>query len=136
MTVSPKNHRSQLQHWGGFIAAGLAALAVDAAVLTLLTEWLVLSPYVARLFSISAAMVVSWQINRRVTFAVRTPSSLAEFTRFAAVSWIAQTVNYTVFAVILLIWPDTSPLIALVAASLVAMFVSYTGFRFGVFAKS
>ena len=136
MTATPKIHQSQLQHWGGFVVGGLIALAIDAAVLTLLTEWLGLSPYIARVFSISAAMVASWQINRRITFAVEAPPSLAEFARFAAVSWVAQTVNYAAFALILLIKPDMSPLIALVAASLIAMFVSYAGFRFGVFAKS
>ncbi len=136
MTGTPQDHQSPLRHWGGFIAAGLAALTVDAAVLTLLTKWLGLSPYLARLFSISAAMVVSWQINRRITFAVTSPSSLAEFGRFAAVSWIAQSVNYAVFALILLSLPTTSQIIALIAASLIAMFVSYAGFRFGVFVTS
>ncbi|MBU2534032.1 MAG: GtrA family protein [Alphaproteobacteria bacterium] len=126
---------SRFRHIGGFIGAGLAALAVDAAVLTLLTEAGGLSPYVARLFSIMAAMVVSWQINRRVTFAARQPGTLAEFGRFATVSWVAQAVNYGVFAAVLLRWPETWPVAALMAASLVAMFVSYAGFRFGVFHK-
>ncbi len=127
---------SGLQHYGGFVAAGLVALGIDAAVLTILTSALGLSPFIARLVSISAAMVASWQINRRVTFGVEEPPTLAEFSRFAAVSWVAQAVNYALFAAILLLLPDTSLIAALVAASLVAMFVSYVGFRFGVFGKS
>jgi len=86
-------------------------------------------------FSISAAMLVSWQINRRVTFAKKTPSTLAEFSKFAAVSWTAQAVNYAVFASALMLWPGIALIGALALASLIAMFVAYAGFRFGVFAK-
>lgn len=127
---------SRMRHYGGFIAAGLLALCIDAVVLMALTEMFGWSPYVARLLSISMAMVASWQVNRRVTFAVERPSTVAEFARFAAVSWGAQAVNYLVFAGLLLLRPETWPVAALVVASLIAMFVSYAGFRFGVFAKS
>lgn len=125
-----------LQHYGGFVAAGVVALCVDALVLTALTEAFGVSPFVARIVSISAAMVASWQINRRITFAVKEPPTLAEFGRFAAVSWGAQAVNYSVFAAILLLRPATAPIAALIAGSLVAMFIAYAGFRFGVFGKN
>ncbi len=127
--------RQVLRHYGGFVAGGVAALVTDATVLSLLTDGLSVSPYLARFASISVAMVVSWQINRRVTFALKSPATLTEFVRFAAVSWLAQAVNYAVFAVILLTRPGLWPVWALVAASLVAMVVSYCGFRFGVFRK-
>ena len=80
-----------------------------------------------------ARAIVSWLINRTVTFSADTPPSLAEFARFAAVSWTAQAVNYAVFAFILLTWPGIEPVVALILASMIAMFVSYAGFRFGVF---
>ena len=136
MTQGQRQWPAGLRHYGGFIAAGIVALGVDAGVLTTLTAAFGLSPFVARLFSISAAMVTSWQINRRITFAVDASATLAEFGRFAAVSWSAQAVNYGVFAAVLLLWPATGAILALVAGSLVAMFVSYAGFRFGVFGKS
>lgn len=136
MNAPPEVPPSRLRHWGGFVAAGVAALMIDAAILTLLTDGFGLSPLAARPFSIAIAMVASWQINRRVTFAVKAPPTFKEFGRFAAVSWAAQALNYAIFAAILLIHPGTLPVIALIAASLVAMLVSYAGFRFGVFAKS
>lgn len=126
---------SRTRHYGGFLTAGLAALATDAAILVLLTEGAGLSPYIARLVSISIAMVVSWQINRRITFAVTSPPTLHEFARFAAVSWFAQAVNYAAFAALIAWWPSLWPVWALIAASALAMFVSYAGFRFGVFKK-
>jgi putative flippase GtrA len=90
-------------------------------------------PLVARPFSIFCAMVVSWTINRTVTFAVAALPTWAEFGKFAAASLLAQIVNYLVFAAILLAYPAAHPTLAIAIASFVAMFVSYAGFRFGAF---
>lgn len=124
---------SPLRHYGGFVLAGCLALATDALILQGLHVGLGLTPFLARIPAIACAMIVSWLVNRTVTFASADPPSLREFAKFAAVSWFAQAVNYAVFAAILLALPGISPLAALVTASLVAMFVSYLGFRFGVF---
>jgi putative flippase GtrA len=124
-----------LRHYGGFALAGSMALATDAAVLTLLTRLAGLSPFLARPVGIAVAMVVSWMINRTVTFKTEAPPSITEFSRFAGVSITSQLVNYAVFAAILLAFPAFEPLVALLLACLVSMFVSYTGFRFGVFRR-
>lgn len=122
----------RLRHYGGFLLAGLLALLTDGTLLLLLMRagW---HPLLARPVAIALAMVVSWLVNRSVTFAMKSRPSWREYARFAAVSWTAQAVNYAVFGAILIAWPATSALRALVLASLVAMFVSYFGFRFGVF---
>jgi putative flippase GtrA len=124
------------RHYGGFVLAGLCALATDTAMLTLLTRWLGLSPFVARPFGIACAMIVSWLINRTMTFRADAPPSIAEFSRFAGVSLTSQIVNYSVFAALLLASPAMMPELALLLACFVSMFVSYAGFRFGVFGKS
>lgn len=123
---------SPLHHYGGFALAGLLALTTDGLILEGLTGagW---DPLLARPLAIAVAMIVSWLVNRRVTFAVPGRPSLREYVRFAGVSWSAQAVNYLVFGAILIARPVTAPLVALVLASLVAMFVSYFGFRYGVF---
>jgi putative flippase GtrA len=126
-TVSP------VRHWGGFVSAGLAALAVDDGMLHILTTGAGLSPFLARPFGIFVAMIVSWAINRRVTFAVAAAPGWAEFTRFAAASFAGQVVNYLVFAAILVAYPAAHRTLAIVAASVVAMFVSYVGFKYGAF---
>jgi len=129
LTVEP------LRHYGGFVLAGMLALTTDGLILQGLMDlgW---SPFLARPLAIAVAMVVSWQVNRSVSYAMATPPTLHEFGRFAAVSWTAQAVNYAVFSAILLLRPGTHALLALLLASLVAMFVSYFGFRHGVFARS
>ncbi len=121
------------RHYGGFVLAGLSALATDTAVLSLLTRVAGLSPFVARPFGIALAMVVSWAINRSLTFAADKPPSLVEFSRFAGVSITSQIVNYSVFAALLLAVPRLMPELALLMACFVSMFVSYIGFRYGVF---
>ena len=126
-------HRSALRHYGGFLLAGALALITDGALLTILIRFLDLDALLARPFAIAVAMLVSWLVNRTLTFAVSAPPSLREFGRFAAVSWLSQAVNYLVFAGILVARPATPALPAVVFASLVAMFVSYFGFRYGVF---
>ncbi len=127
---------NRLRHFGGFVAAGLAALATDSISLHLLTTYLGMSPFVARPIGILFAMVASWAINRRVAFAVVAPPSWAEFGRFAAASVVAVAANYLVFAAILLAFPATNPVLAVIIASMLSMFVSYTGFRFGAFRAS
>ena len=121
------------RHYGGFVLAGVAALATDTAMLALLTRWAGLSPFVARPFGIACAMVVSWLINRTITFQADAPPSVPEFSKFAGVSVTSQVVNYAVFASLLLAFPKLVPELALFLACFVSMFVSYTGFRFGVF---
>lgn len=125
-----------VRHYGGFVLAGLAALAADTAMLTLLTRVFAISPFLARPFGIALAMVVSWSINRTITFAEKNPPTLVEFSKFAGVSITSQIVNYTVFAGLLLAVPALFPEAALFLACFVSMFVSYAGFRFGVFGAS
>lgn len=139
MSVEPESpapplHR-QARHWMGFLASGGLAFATDASVLALLTKVFGVGPLVARLIAIACAMVVGWQAHRRLTFAVAKPASVQEFLSYAALQWVAVGVNYAVYSAILLTKLTSEPLVALVAASLVAMVVSYLGMRFGVFKK-
>ena len=122
-----------IRHFGGFLIAGLSALSVDIAVTKAVIALTGLNPFVARLIAYVPALLTSWWLNRTLTFAVATPASLAELFKFIAVVWVAQTVNYLVYAAILLARPGTDPAFAIIGASLIAMFVSYTGYRFGVF---
>ncbi len=124
---------SPLRHYGGFVFAGLSALATDAAILQVLTIGAGLGPLVARPFGIACALVVSWWINRSVAFAITTPPTWTEFAKFTLASAAAFTVNYLVFAAILLAYPAVHPVLAIVFASVISMFVSYAGYRLGVF---
>lgn len=121
------------RHWGGFLASGGLAFAVDAGVLALLTRGLSLDPYSARVVAIASAIVVGWLAHRRLTFAMPTPPSLGEFLHYAALQWTSIAVNFALYAGLIALLPRLDPLAALVLASVVAMVVSYLGMRFGVF---
>lgn len=129
----PFAFRHLLRHGLGFLVSGGLAFITDALVLEFLVRSLGVEPIVARLGSISVAMVVGWLSHRRLTFAMSTAPSLGEFVRYAAVAWFSAGVNYAIFVAIILIWPDIFPLAALVVASLAAMVISYIGMRFGAF---
>ena len=127
---------SKLRHFGGFVLAGGLAFVTDAGVTKLLTATTPLSPFAARPIAIFLAMLVSWGLNRTITFAEIRPPSWTEFSKFAAASFGGQVVNYLVYVAILTWRPATDTTLAIAVASGVAMFVAYAGFRFGVFAKS
>jgi putative flippase GtrA len=127
---------SKVRHFGGFVLAGGMAFVTDAGVTQLLTGLTSLSPLAARPLAIFLAMLVSWGLNRTITFAESRPPSWPEFAKFAAASFGSQLVNYLVFAAMLALRPATDTTLAIAVASGVAMFVAYAGFRFGVFAKS
>lgn len=126
-------NRGWVRHYGGFLLAGVCALIIDTAILALLTRIAGIGPLLARPFGIACAMVVSFLINRSVTFQAPGRPSFVEFSRFAGVSITSQIVNYATFALLLVTFPRLVPEIALFLACFVSMFVSYTGFRFGVF---
>lgn len=123
------------RRYGGFLLGGALAFLTDAAVLVILTRAAGLSPFIARPMSICVAMVVSWTINRTITFAQTVPPSLAELGRFAAVAWSAQAINYGVFALLLIAFPRLDPVAALALACLVSMIVSFNGYKHGVFRR-
>jgi putative flippase GtrA len=131
----PENIPSPLRHVGGFVLAGTLAFATDAGLLRLITATTAISPFAARPVTIFLAMLVSWGLNRSITFPTARPPSWKEFAGFAAASFGGQVVNYGVFAAILTWQPLTDQTLAIVFASGVAMFATYAGLRFGVFAK-
>jgi putative flippase GtrA len=127
--------KSKIRHGAGFVASGGLAFITDASILTLLTRGAGFDPFTARIIAIACAMVVAFFAHRRLTFAVQEPATWSEFSKFLGVAVTASLVNYAIYAGILVLRPGIEPLVALVAATTVAMFVSYVGMRFGVFRK-
>ena len=127
--------QSLARHASGFVVSGLIAFIVDALTLLLLTRLAGLGPFTARFLAITLAMVAGWLSHRRLTFNVALRPPLAEFGRYAAVAWMAGALNYAVYAAILVARNDVAPLVAMVAATAVAMGFAYLGMRLGVFRR-
>ncbi len=128
--------RQRITHYGGFLAAGTLAFLTDVSVFQGLHGLLAVAPMIARPLSIAVAMVVSWLINRTVTFKMPGPPSLTEFLRFAAFAWAAAVLNYAVFVATLWIWPAIWPTLAIFLASLAAMVFAYVNMRRSVFRQA
>lgn len=127
---------TNLRHLTGFFASGLLAFAVDAGVLALGTAVFGLDPLVARVGSIGMAMLVAWQCHRRWTFAVETAATMAELGRFVATAWMPSVVNFAVFGLVIAVWPNVWPQLALIIATMFATVVSYVSLRYGVFRRT
>ena len=89
------------RHYGGFVFAGILATLTDATMLAGITRLTGQSPLLVRPIGIATGMVVSWLVNRTITFGVRNRPTVSEFLQFAAVSWSAQVLNYAAFVIIL-----------------------------------
>jgi putative flippase GtrA len=124
------------RHWCGFLLSGAIAFTIDAGVMELCVRVLGLPPLVARLFSISTAMLGAWLAHRRLTFAMTMPPTAGELARYAGAAWTTAAINYGVFASILLVEPGAPRIPALVAASIVATIFAYISMRYGVFRRN
>lgn len=99
-----------------FLAVGAAGFLVEAVILTALTSWLEWSPWHARVPSFFAAVLITWSLNRRHTFAGRGMRRRSlEAVLYTTIQGGGALVNLAIFAVALTAWPDLTrlPVIAL-----------------------
>ena len=127
---------SKLRHWLGFLVSGVLAFAVDGLAMEIAVRLLGMPPLGARLVSIMVAMVVAWTAHRNLTFALTVKPSFREFGRYFVAASTTAAINYTLFALQIVIRPDMPRLAALFSASIVATIFSYLSMRYGVFRRS
>ena len=116
-----------------FIAVGGIGLVTDLCVFTLVVAWLP-SPLTVRLLSLAVATLVTWRLNRALTFARSHRAQHEEAVRYAIVTAVAQGTSYAIFAVLVLTVLGGLPQAALMIGAAVAAFVSYNGHRLFAFA--
>ncbi|MEO0551239.1 MAG: GtrA family protein [Pseudomonadota bacterium] len=95
-----------------------------------------LNPFAARLIAIPVAMLVCWRLNRALTFGASGTSQKSEGARYALVAGVAAIVNYAVYSLIILGFPGVLAPLAVAAATVVSMLVSFTGFQSFAFRKT
>ena len=116
-----------------FIAVGCIGLATDLGVFTLIAVF-VPYPLAVRLISLAVATVVTWRLNRAITFARSHRAQHEEAVRYAIVTAVAQGTSYAVFAALVLTVLGWLPQAALMCGAAVGAFVSYNGHRLFAFA--
>jgi putative flippase GtrA len=87
----------------------------------------------ARLVSLASATLVSWRINRALTFERSGRHQGDEGMRYSAVTADAQGTSYAVFAALALTVVDKPPLVSLIAGAAVGALVRYNGHRLCTF---
>lgn len=109
-----------------FLGVGGLGLITDLAVFTLVIAHGP-PPLLARLISLAAATLVTWRLNRALTFdrSGRRPSD--EVMRYAAVAASAQAISYAVFAVLVVTVLNPVPQLAVLVGAAAGAVFSYNG---------
>jgi len=116
-----------------FLGVGAVGLTTDLCVFTILIGYAP-RPLLMRLFSLAAATLVTWRLNRALTFDRSGRQPGEEAMRYAAVTAASQGTSYAVFATLVLTVFMGLPQAALVAGAAVGAIVGYNGHRLFAFA--
>jgi len=116
-----------------FLSVGAIGLTTDICVFTFLIGTAP-RPLLMRLFSLAAATLVTWRLNRALTFDHSGRHQGEEAMRYAAVTAASQGTSYAVFAALVLTVSATLPQAALLAGAIVGAIVGYNGHRLFAFA--
>jgi putative flippase GtrA len=116
-----------------FLGVGGLGLTTDIGVFTLLMAYSP-RPLLMRLFSIAIATLVTWRLNRMLTFDRSGRHQGEEAMRYATVTAISQGTSYAVFAVFVLTVFAWLPQAAVLMGSIVGAVVGYNGHRLLSFA--
>jgi putative flippase GtrA len=117
-----------------FLGVGAVGLTTDICVFTILMGFAP-RPLLMRLFSLAAATLITWRLNRALTFDESGRHQGEEALRYAAVTAASQGTSYAVFAALVLTVLGWLPQAALVIGAAAGAFVSYNGHRLFAFAK-
>jgi len=117
-----------------FLAVGALGLTTDFCVFTILIGYdhRVL---LMRLVSLACATLVTWRLNRALTFDRSGRRQHEEALRYATVTAVSQGTSYAVFAALVLTVFASLPQVALVLGAVAGAFIGYNGHRLFAFAK-
>ena len=125
--------RRQFLH---FCVAGVLGFLVDAGLVELLVKAAGVGPYLARVVSVSAAILTTFTYNREISFrASRSDRPLREFGRYLLGNAGGLSVNYGTYAACIagLALAREWPVLAVAAGSVAGMLVNFASARYFVF---
>jgi putative flippase GtrA len=122
-----------MSRFAGFALIGAIGFAADAGMLYLLLHTTSLGAISARVASIAFALMVTWQLNRWLTFGASSRPVAVEGARYGGVGVATSMVNFAVYSAILWAAPGLTVFLALVIASLAALALSFFGYSRLVF---
>jgi len=116
-----------------FLAVGAIGLLVDVTVFSIL---IAISPHplLMRLGSLAIATLVTWRLNRALTFDPSGRRQVEEALRYALVTAVSQGTSYAVFAALVLTVFAWLPQAAVLAGAVVGATIGYAGHKLFAFA--
>src|SRR5271155_6013345 len=125
-----------------FVAIGALGYVVDASVTYLLAQRFGIDPFLARPPAFALATVLNFALNRALTFSHSKSALLPAFVRYVMVCGAGLAVNYSVYALCIVVAPSvglaaTPAMLPLFVAcgSGVAMFVTFFWVRVFAFPR-
>lgn len=119
-----------------FVVVGVIGFTIDSSVMLLLMQYGI-SPFIARIPSFTAAVFVTWLLNRIYSFKSATviTNIQSEGAAYFVIQTLGAGVNYLTFAAVLLMPVSTlnNPLIALLIAAAAGMVFNFFGLKKIVF---
>jgi putative flippase GtrA len=91
-------------------------------------------PLVARALSLGVATLVTWRLNRHLTFERSGRNQSSEALRYLAVTLTAQATSYAVFALLVVTVLSKLPQLGILVGAAIAALISYNGHRLIAFA--
>lgn len=116
------------QTFSRFALIGGGGFLVDAGLLLMMLE-AGAGAYLARIISIGCAMLVTWRLNRALTFGASDDGQLREAVRYAGIALSVAALNYGIYAGLILFIPVCPPLLATAIATAICMLISFAGYR-------
>jgi putative flippase GtrA len=116
-----------------FLGVGAIGLTVDVCIFTILIAYEP-RPLLMRLASLGLATLVTWRLNRALTFDPSNRHPGEEAMRYAAVTAVSQGTSYAVFAALVLTAFAWLPQAALFIGAVAGALVGYNGHRLFAFA--
>ena len=116
-----------------FLGVGAIGLTTDLCAFTILNSYSP-QPLLMRPISLAIATLVTWRLNRALTFDRSGRQPHEEATRYAMVTAVAQGTSYAVFATLVLTVLGALPQAALPCGSACGAVIAYNGHRLFAFA--
>jgi len=116
-----------------FLGVGALGLLTDLSIFTIIAGH-GFNPLLVRLLSLSCATVVTWRLNRALTFDRSGRHPGREAMRYAIVTATAQGTSYAAFTTLVLTVLGGLPPAALLIGAAVGAIISYNGHRLFAFA--
>jgi len=116
-----------------FLGVGAIGLLVDLTVFTILISFSP-RPLLMRLVSLGIATLVTWRLNRALTFDPSGRHQGAEAARYAIVTAVSQGTSYAVFAALVLTVFAGLPQAAVLIGAVIGAVIGYNGHRLFAFA--